>query len=138
MYNYVYGVGNVIFEYNLVSSDEIRLLWKRKANYAIKGDFISDEDMAKLRSIAESLTEKEDSQQTQEPKKSETIPNLPIDMNMMQKIMGLMGQFNKEDYRTRLIQDLKPLLSDERKQKADEAVRFLQLMEVLPLLKGLF
>lgn len=99
---------------------------------------ISDEDMAKLRSIADSLTEKGESQQTQEPKKSESIPNLPIDMNMMQKIMGLMGQFNKEDYRTRLIQDLKPLLSDERKQKADEAVRFLQLMEVLPLLKGLF
>ncbi len=99
---------------------------------------ISDEDMAKIKSIAESLTEKEDSQQPQEPKKSEPIPNLPIDMNKMQKIMGLMGQFNKEDYRTRLIQDLKPLLSDERKQKADEAVRFLQLMEVLPLLKGLF
>lgn len=99
---------------------------------------ISDEDMAKLRSIADSLTEKGNSQQTQEPKKSEPMPNLPIDMNIMQKIMGLMGQFNKEDYRTRLIQDLKPLLSDERKQKADEAVRFLQLMEVLPLLKGMF
>lgn len=99
---------------------------------------ISDEDMAKIKSIADSLTEKGDSQQKEEPKKSESIPNFPIDMNMMQKIMGLMGQFNKEDYRTRLIQDLKPLLSDERKQKADEAVRFLQLMEVLPLLKGLF
>ena len=99
---------------------------------------ISDEDMAKIKSIADSLTEKGDSQQTQEQKKSESIPNLPIDMNMMQKIMRLMGQFNKEDYRTRLIEDLKPLLSDERKHKADEAVRFLQLMEVLPLLKGLF
>lgn len=99
---------------------------------------ISDEDMAKIRSIADSLTEKGDSKQTQEPKKPESMPNLPIDMNMMQKIMGLMGQFNKEDYRTRLIQDLKPLLSDDRKQKADEAVKFLQLMEVLPLLKGLF
>lgn len=51
MYNYVYGVGNVIFEYNLVSSDEIRLLWKRKANYAIKGDFISDEDMAMVTNL---------------------------------------------------------------------------------------
>ena len=58
--------------------------------------------------------------------------------NLLKKIMGLMGQFNKEDYRTRLIEDLKPMLSDERKQKADEAVKFLQLMEVLPLLKGLF
>lgn len=99
---------------------------------------ISDEDMAKIKGIAESLTEKTDSKQTQEPKKSEITPSLPIDMNMMQKIMGVMGQFNKEDYRTRLIRDLKPMLSDERKQKADEAVRFLQLMEVLPLLRGMF
>ena len=99
---------------------------------------ISDEDMAKIKSIADSLTNKEESSQQQEPKKSESMPNLPIDMNMMQKIMGLMGQFNKEDYRTRLIQDLKPMLSEERKRKADEAVKFLQLMEILPLLKGLF
>ena len=99
---------------------------------------ISDEDMAKIKGIAESLTEKGDSNRKDEPKKSEQAPQLPIDMNMMQKIMGLMGQFNKEDYRTRLIQDLKPMLSDERKQKADEAVRFLQLMEVLPLLRGMF
>ena len=98
---------------------------------------ISDEDMAKIKNIAKSLTEKGESQ-PQEQKKTEMIPNSPIDMDMMQKIMGLMGQFNKEDYRTRLIQDLKPMLSDERKNKADEAVRFLQLMEVLPLLKGLF
>ena len=99
---------------------------------------ISDEDMAKLRSIAESLTEKGDSHQTQEPKKTESATNFPIDINTMQKIMGLMGQFNKEDYRTKLIYDLKPMLSEERKHKADEAVKFLQLMEVLPLLKGLF
>jgi hypothetical protein len=99
---------------------------------------ISDEDMAKIKNLADSLTEKGDSNTREEPQKSELMPNLPIDMNMMQKIMGLMGQFNKEDYRTRLIQDLKPMLRDERKQKADEAVRFLQLMEVLPLLRGLF
>ena len=93
---------------------------------------ISDEDMAKIKGIAQSLTEKE------EPQVKESTPVLPIDANMMKKIMGLMGQFNKEDYRTRLIEDLKPMLSDERKQRADEAVKFLQLMEVLPLLKGLF
>ena len=99
---------------------------------------ISDEDMAKIKGIADSLTEKDNPQPSEKQKKSELIPNLPIDADMMKKIMGLMGQFNKEDYRTRLIEDLKPMLSDERKQKADEAVKFLQLMEVLPLLKGLF
>ncbi len=99
---------------------------------------ISDEDMAKIKGIADSLMEKDKPQPKETEKKQEAFPNLPIDADMMKKIMGLMGQFNKEDYRTRLIQDLKPMLSDERKQKADEAVKFLQLMEVLPLLKGLF
>ena len=99
---------------------------------------ISDEDMAKIKGIADSLMEKEAPKQKETERKSESIPILPIDADMMKKIMGLMGQFNKEDYRTRLIEDLKPMLSDERRQKADEAVKFLQLMEILPLLKGLF
>lgn len=99
---------------------------------------ISDEDMAKIKNIADSLMDKSDSQPKETPKKADIMPNLPIDGEMMKKIMGLMGQLNKEDYRTRLIQDLKPMLSDERKQKADEAVKFLQLMEVLPLLRGMF
>lgn len=99
---------------------------------------ISDEDMAKIKGIADSLMEKDNHQQNESSKKSDSVQNLPIDADMMKKIMGLMGQFNKEDYRTRLIQDLKPMLNDERKQKADEAIKFLQLMEVLPLLKGLF
>ena len=99
---------------------------------------ISDEDMAKIKGIADSLMEKEAPKLKETEKKTESIPNLSIDADMMKKIMGLMGQFNKEDYRTRLIEDLKPMLSDERRQKADEAVKFLQLMEILPLLKGLF
>ena len=49
-----------------------------------------------------------------------------------------MGKMGKDDYRTRLINDLKPMLSDERQKKADEAMKFLQLMEILPLLRGMF
>lgn len=99
---------------------------------------ISDEDMEKIRGIADSLMKSGNSQPKEVDKKQDTLPNLPIDADVMKKIFGLMGQFNKEDYRTRLIEDLKPMLCDERKQKADEAVKFLQLMEILPLLKGLF
>ena len=45
---------------------------------------------------------------------------------------------NQEDDRTKFIAALKPLLSEERRQRADEAMRFLRLMDTLPLLKGLF
>ena len=95
---------------------------------------ISDEDMAKLKSVAESImggeTKKEEAQNP--------MSDLPIDMNTVTKIMSVIGKMNKDDYRTRLINDLKPMLSDERRKKADEAVKFLQLMQILPLLKGMF
>lgn len=99
---------------------------------------ISDDDMAKIKNIAESLMEKGEPKVEKTQEKAFNIPDFPLNGDMMKKIMGVMGQMNKEDYRTRLIQDLKPMLNDERKQKADEAVKFLQLMEMLPLLKGLF
>mgnify|MGYP003323222677 FL=1 len=98
---------------------------------------ISDEDMAKIKSVAESLMNNNEPQQ-EKPKETQKTPDFPIDMNTVSKIMSVMGQMNKEDYRTRLITDLKPMLNTERQKKADEAVKFLQLMQVLPLLKGLF
>ncbi|MBQ3523584.1 MAG: hypothetical protein IJA43_03930 [Clostridia bacterium] len=98
---------------------------------------VSDEDMAKIKSVAESLMNNNEPQQ-EKPKETQKTPDFPIDMNTVSKIMSVMGQMNKEDYRTRLIMDLKPMLNTERQKKADEAVKFLQLMQVLPLLKGLF
>lgn len=97
---------------------------------------VSDEDMAKIKSVAESLMSNNEPKET--PKETPKAPDFPIDMNTVSKIMSVMGQMNKEDYRTRLITDLKPMLNTERQKKADEAVKFLQLMQVLPLLKGLF
>lgn len=98
---------------------------------------VSDEDMAKIKSVAESLMNNSVEKQ-EKPKETPKVPDFPIDMNTVSKIMGVMGQMNKEDYRTRLITDLKPMLNDERQKKADEAVKFLQLMQILPLMKGLF
>ena len=97
---------------------------------------VSDEDMAKIKSIADSLMSSNEPKE--KPKEKPESPDFPIDMNTVSKIMGVMGQMNKEDYRTRLITDLKPMLNTERQKKADEAVKFLQLMQMLPLLKGLF
>ena len=94
---------------------------------------ISDEDMAKIKDLAQNLSGNDKEKPTETEKN-----NFPIDLNTMNKIMSVMGKMRKDDYRTRLINDLKPMLSDERQKKADEAVKFLQLMEVLPLLRGMF
>ncbi len=97
---------------------------------------VSDEDMAKIKSVAESIMS--NNEPKEKPKEAPKTPDFPIDMNTVSKIMGVMGQMNKEDYRTRLISDLKPMLNSDRQKKADEAVKFLQLMQILPLMKGLF
>lgn len=98
---------------------------------------ISDEDMAKIKSVADSIMNNNQKSETH-PKNPSPLSSLPIDDGIMQKLVSVMGQLNKEDTRTRLITDLKPLLSEERRKKADEAIKFLQLMDLLPLLKGLF
>ncbi|MBR5203437.1 MAG: hypothetical protein IKW45_09245 [Clostridia bacterium] len=97
---------------------------------------VSDEDMAKIKSVAESIMS--NNEPKEKPKETPKTPDFPIDMNTVSKIMSVMGQMNKEDYRTRLITDLKPMLNSDRQKKADEAVKFLQLMQILPLMKGLF
>ncbi len=99
---------------------------------------VSDEDMAKIKGIAQSLMDNNEQKPQQIAPKQDIMSSLPLDADMMKKIMNVVGKMNKEDYRTRLIYDLKPMLSDDRKKKADEAVKFLQLMEVLPLLRGIF
>ncbi len=99
---------------------------------------VSDEDMAKIKGIAQSLMESNEQKPPQIAPKQDIMSNFPLDADMMKKIMSVVGRMNKDDYRTRLIYDLKPMLSDDRKKKADEAVKFLQLMDVLPLLRGIF
>ena len=65
-----------------------------------------------------------------------------IDPEIMAKIMKILPllQGGKDDERTRLIMALKPLLSQPRRQRADEALQLMRLLEVLPLLgnSGLF
>lgn len=63
-----------------------------------------------------------------------------IDVGMIMKLQQMMSSFNREDDNTRLLHALKPHLRKERQQKADEAIRLMQLMEMLPMLKesGLF
>ena len=56
------------------------------------------------------------------------------------RLAPLLSQVNREDDSTRLLQALRPLLSDKRQKKLDEAVKILQMMRLMPLLKdsGLF
>ena len=48
-----------------------------------------------------------------------------------------MNMMKKTDSRTRLIEALKPLLSEKRRKKADEAMQLMKLLEIMPMLSNL-
>ena len=52
------------------------------------------------------------------------------------KLAPLLSQVNREDDSTRLLRALRPMLSAARQQKLDEAIKILQMMRLLPLLKN--
>lgn len=75
-----------------------------------------------------------------EPKKIEDQPSSNLNfspdmMGMLSKLAPLMSNMNKEDDTTRLLNALRPFLSDERQKKLDEASKLLKMMKLLPLIK---
>lgn len=59
--------------------------------------------------------------------------------DMMQTVMKLAPLFSsmkQEDDSTRLLRALRPLLGEKRQKRLDESVRMLQMIRILPLLKG--
>ena len=86
---------------------------------------LSEEDMENLKGMAKDLFASSE---------GGTTPALPdlagLDVGLLSKLMA-----PREDERTKLIESLKPMLSEERRHRADEAVRLLQLVNMLPALK---
>lgn len=57
------------------------------------------------------------------------------DLSQLSQLAPVFNAFNSQDERVEFINALKPLLSKERQSKADEAMKLVKLMSVLPLLR---
>ena len=146
---------------NLLSSDRAKELFKKlggkdatflslSISSGLIGDLlssISPEDMERLKNVASSLMSQSGSEPSSAPKEqgaggNRNAPNADVSSlfggDMAKTLMTVATQMNKEDDNTRFISALRPLLSEDRRKKADEAMKFLKLMEMLPLLKGFF
>ena len=102
---------------------------------------LTDEDMENLRAAAENLFSSEEKSERKETFGFGGMPDLSGilgNARLMSGISSLMGAMNKTDSRTRLIEALKPLLSENRRRKADEAMQMMKLFEVLPMITNLF
>ena len=61
----------------------------------------------------------------------------PAALSMMNGLMPLLGTLKQEDDTTRLLEAIRPFLSEERREKLDKAKRLLRIMKLLPMLKEL-
>ena len=57
------------------------------------------------------------------------------DLSVLSRLAPLLSELNRRDERADFIAALKPLLSEERRKKADDAIKIIRLVSVLPLLK---
>lgn len=98
--------------------------------------------MEKLKNIASGfLGKSNDKPKKENNSQSEGILNSlnSIPSDTMQKIIGIMpllNSINREDDNTRLLNSLRPFLSNERCKKLDEAIKLMQIIKILPLIKN--
>lgn len=93
---------------------------------------LSSDDIEQLKEAANSILGGSEQKQSNEPSLA--------DMNLFNPaVLSNLGMLSKalsgDDDRTALIKALKPMLCDERKQKADEAIKILKLLQLMPLLQ---
>ena len=107
---------------------------------------LSSEDINNLKNVANSILGGENSQEQERkehPKNKDNadfkMPDLSSlglpDMSQFSNLLPLLSALNSRDEREDFICALKPLLSDERRKKADEAMKFVKLLSIIPLLK---
>ena len=99
---------------------------------------LSDEDIENLKSAAEELFGSQPQEsEAPPPSGAPDISKLLDNAQMMAKLTSIMGAMNRPDSRTRLIEALKPLLSEKRRRRADEAMQIIKLLDILPTLTQL-
>lgn len=75
--------------------------------------------------------------QLPKPSQSSPLDILGNDgMQMAMKLIPLLNSIKQEDDTTRLLRAIKPFMSLQRQEKIEEAIKLLQILKILPLLRG--
>ena len=107
---------------------------------------LSPDDIENIKNVASNfLGSQEKSHEKPKEEKKEKQPKIPNlndlsslslpDLSQLSALAPILQAFNMPDERLAFINALKPLLSEEKRQKADEAMKLVKLMSVLPLLQ---
>ena len=96
---------------------------------------LSDDDMKALGDAARSLLGS--SEQEQEQGQNDSDRGFSMDPATMAKIAQIMSAMNRHDSRCDLIAALRPLLSEPRRRRADDAMQLIKLIDLLPMIEDL-
>ena len=99
---------------------------------------MSSEDMEMLSSMAQSLFSSANKKEEKAAPPSDNTPfsSFNPDMETIGKIMRIMEKLNRrpDDPRYNLLLSLKPMLSEKRQEKIDDALKILSVLSLLPLI----
>lgn len=101
---------------------------------------LTDEDIENLKAAAATFFSSDEKEEKEENRSFGGMPDFSGilgNAQMMAKLSAIMSAMGKTDDRTRLIEALKPLLSEKRRRKADEAMQMMKLFELLPMITQL-
>ena len=94
---------------------------------------LSDEDMKALGDAARSLLGSSEQEQGQ----NDSDRGFSMDPATMAKIAQIMSAMNRHDSRCDLIAALRPLLSEPRRRRADDAMQLIKLIDLLRMIEDL-
>lgn len=83
-----------------------------------------------LETITSLLASSESSEEENVVEKQEENTDSPIDIGMVLKLGSMFSELNSDDERARLLRDLKPFLSPDKKDKIDSAIKILKLLKI--------
>lgn len=92
---------------------------------------LTPEDMEQLKNMASSLMGSQPEPKKEQEKQQDSVFNADILGNLGKLSNAVSG----DDQRTALLKALKPMLSEQRQQKADEAIKILKIFQLLPILR---
>ena len=83
---------------------------------------------SELLATLSSLLTSDEKEPEKEEKTEESAP--PFDMDMILKLGSVFSELNTDDDRARLLRDLKPFLSSEKKEHIEQAIKILKLLKI--------
>ena len=98
------------------------------------------QSMAQIQTIMNGLGVTTGDNQSQTTSQNNAQTNQQSDSNLdmmsiMTKVAPLLSTIKQDDNSAKLLSALKPMLSEKRQEKITQAIRILQLMKLMPLLK---